>query len=287
MTRLEVVIGSHRDWPLQCWNQGAQTAPAGWASGDIMTAYLYQGQEQSQLMTLAVSWYTAGSTQTGYGQAQVVLTITAAQSATLEQNGVYTWQIWRTPSGSSEATCVGRGQLAALPAAGSDTQTVTPYIQYSDMKALAPWIEYCQDSDSDQEGFYSQRLQSREWMDWMILNCYRGAYVGLFEQHSTMAFEFGYAGWRRSLGPSPSLITYLEDNDLIVRPQIVKACSHYAISLVGLAQVGANNQYASWGAYHRDMAEREAVGITAEIDINGDGIGELFINLSSTNTLFT
>jgi hypothetical protein len=35
------------------------------------------------------------------------------------------------------------------------------------------------------------------------------------------------------------------------------------------------------------MADRLATAITAEIDINGDGVGELFVILGQTNTLYS
>jgi hypothetical protein len=89
------------------------------------------------------------------------------------------------------------------------------------------------------------------------------------------------------VGPSPSLITYLEQNKLIVRPQIVKACAHWAASLVGLAQIGPNNQQVQYGMFHRAMAERESVSIVAEIDLTGTGIGSIMVPLSSSNTIFT
>jgi hypothetical protein len=286
MDQLRIVQGAYADYPIQSWNRGKVTQPA-YASGDTLAAYVYQGQSDTVLFAPSVTWYTAGSTQTGYTQGQVLVSITGAQSALLEQNGTYTLQVWWTQSGGGKTEPIVRSQLVCEPAAGATIQTVTPYCQLSDLLDYAPWVSIVQNTDSDQEGFYRQRLKAREWMDWMILNDYRGAFVGLFETHSTAAFEFGYAGWRRSLGPSPSLITYLSQNMLLVKPYIVEACAYKAISLVGLGQIGLNNQLASHGAYYRDMATRKACEITAEVDINGDGIGELFISLNSTNSLYT
>jgi hypothetical protein len=282
-----LVQGAYADWPLQTWNRGSQTAPAFGAS-DTIAAYVYPGQSQAQLFAPAVSWYTAGDTQTGYGQGQVMVSMTAAQSATLEAGGRYTLIVWWTGFGTSKTAPVWRGEIAVEPAAGTSTQLVAPYCQLSDLLQYAPWIRTLQDQDSDQESFYSQRLQARQWLDWAIENCYRGASVGNFEYASTLAFAFGGGvGWRRGVGPSPSMVTWLEEDLLIVRPQIVEASAYKAISQIGLAQIGLNNQQAAFGAYYRDMAERVLVATTAEIDLNSDGVGEIFVSLGSTNTLFT
>jgi hypothetical protein len=109
-TTLEITVGSHEDYPLQCWNRGAKSAPV-FLPSDVMTAYLYVGLAQAQLLTLAVTWYTKGGTQTGYDQGQVLLTITSAQSAPLIADATYTIIIWRTPSGSLETSDVWRGEL--------------------------------------------------------------------------------------------------------------------------------------------------------------------------------
>lgn len=287
MTQLKITIGAHRDWPLQCWNEGAAT-PATFAATDGLSAYVYRGQDQAALFAPQVAWYTAGGTQTGYGQGQVQATIASAQSAALEGDGEYALAVWRTPSGSTETDCVWSGRLLALPAAGSAGQTLACYNTYADMLRYGPWVKQAQDADSDQEGFYSQRLEAREWFDGSVINNYRGASIGNFDTTSTLAFAFGGGvGWRRGVGPSPSMVQWLGQDLLIVRPQVVRACAYKALSIVGLAQAGTNNRLAGFGAYCRDMADRELTAITAEVDLNSDGVGEIFIALGSTNTLLT
>lgn len=278
--QVAVVAGSTADWPLVATSGGV---PMAFASGDTITALVYGGQAQGSLFAPAAAW-TGG---TGYATGAFTVSPTSAQTAGLDPLGDYTLHgIW-TSADLTRTAVVRRAQLLVYPAPGTQAQTITPYCKYQDMLDIADWVSMLQENDVDTEGFYVQRLRAREWMDWNILNNYRGAYVGLYEEHSVMAFQFGYAGWRRSLGPSPTLLTYLQSNFLIVRPQIIRACAHYACSLIALKQVGVNNQYANWGAYHRDMASRTLAGTTAEIDVDGDGIGEQFINLGSVNVLFT
>jgi hypothetical protein len=277
---VDVVRGSDADWPVQATSQGQ---PMVFASADTLAGQVYRGQDQAPLFTASAAW----ASPSGYSTGSAVVTATAAQTALLEAGGSYSLQLWWTAANASRKACIARRLLSVLPGPGAATQLVTPYCALQDLLDVAPWIRLVQSPDSDQEGFYSQRLQARTWMDQAIINCYRGAFVGLFETHSTAAFAFGYAGWRRSLGPSPSLIAYLQSNFLLVKPYIVKACAHHAAGLIGLAQIGLNNQQAALGAYHRDEADRLMCGVTAEVDLNADGIGELFISLDSTNSLFT
>jgi hypothetical protein len=282
MQTIKIPLGSKTDLPIQTTNRGGKSNPA-YQPSDSFTAQLSRGQGQAVLFNPTVAFYTDGGTQTGYDQGQVLVALAAAQMATLEAGGTYLLEVWWT----QQTSCVARLAIFVEASAGTGTQTVVPYCSLQDVLDIAPWVRQIQDSDSDQEGFYAQRKQARDWMDEAILNNYRGAYVGLFETHSTMAFAFGYAGWRRSLGPSPSLVTYLQQNLLLVKPYIVRATAHWAAGLIGLSQIGINPQQAQMGCYHRDTAEREMVAITAEVDLNADGVGELFINLGSTNTLFS
>jgi|GEM_PF-6825654 len=180
MTQIEIIAGSKEDWPLQCWNRGSVSSPTDWASTDTLSAYVYQGQSETQVFAPTVAWYTAGGTQTGYGQAQVLLTIGSSDSGALEPNGTYTVIIWRTPTGSTQPSAVWRGTLKVLPAAGTSTQLVTPYCQLSDMLLYAPWLRDIGDVDTMQEGFYTQppgpavaRLACGQAVAWGSVGCLR------------------------------------------------------------------------------------------------------------------
>lgn len=287
MTNLSIVQGSAADYPLQCWNRGAQSAPA-FAAGDTVSAYVYPGGALAPAFAAAASWYTAGNTQNGYQRGQVLVSIAPDQSMSLEANGSYVLQVWWTSADASKTACVWRGGLSVEPASGTGARTIATYCELDDALRYAAWVRLVANSDTQQEGFYSERLQARRWLDWAILNAYRGASVGNFEYHSTMAFSFGGGvGWRRGVGPSPSMVQWLQRDMLILRPQIVEACAYRTIAIIGLGQIGVNNQYASYGAYFRDMSERVLCATTAEIDLNNDGVGEILVSLGSTNTLFT
>lgn len=287
MTQLKIVWGSSRDYPLQAINEGGVSFPS-FSANDVLTAYVYQGQNLVPLFNPTVTWFTNNGTQTGFGQGQVLVSIANAQAATLDEGGTYSLQVWWSPAVQPDkSAAIARCTLYVEPSPGTATQQIVPYCQLSDMLMYANWITIVQNADTDEEGFYSQRLQARKWMDMMILNAYRGAFVGMFEDLSVMAFDFGNVGWRRSLGPSQALFDYLAANDLLLREDVVQACAYKAISIVGMAQIGINNQFAAFGAYYRDEATRVASAITAEIDLNDDGWGEMFITLGASNTLRT
>lgn len=275
MYQIYVVRGQTDVWPMQIRDKQQQPLVDVFDGTEPLACDVWSGEEQATLFTLPVAW-DSGPAGT------VKIPVPGVTSAAA---GVGLYQGLVRLADNSEA--LGRFELDIRHAPGSGVETITPYCALQDLLDYAPWTKLVQ-SEEDVTGFLDKRIQAREWLDWVIINNYRGASVGLFETHSTMAFAFGGGvGWRRSLGPSPSLIDYLAADKLLIRPQIIRACAYKAISYIGLAQIGISNQYAALGSYYRDMADRELVGITAEVDLNNDGTGELFINLSSTNTLNT
>ena len=368
--QLKVAIGADRDWPVQCWLDGA-IAPASFGPSDTVTAYVYRGQSQAQLFALTAAPYTAGA-GLGYPGGQVQLTIAAANSATLDADGTYDVLVWWQPSGSGLNRCVWRGQLLAEAAAGTATQVVTPYCTYAEMLKYAPWVALINDSSADQEGFYVQRLEARNWLNDLIVRSWRGTSAAYFGDAARSA-QFWLGSWVRRTplrsywlmnqlaggfvlnatiaapgsgytsepvvtAPSPPAGTgnltatlsallngsggvgsiavntqglgyapgqaltlsfsggggsgaaataYVSTGVLMLRPDIVRLCAYKAISYVGLAQIGINNQYAGYGRYFGDQAEALVCATVAECDLNGDGIADLPIPLVATNTLFT
>lgn len=275
MLQTYVVKGEGDVWPIQIRDKQQQPLTGAFDGTEAITCVAWSGEDQTVAFTLPVVWDNA---PLGTIKVQVPGPISAAQDVGLYQCLVKL---------ADDSEALARFTLDIRHAPGTGVETITPYCSYQDLEEYAPWVRLVQ-TEEDLAGFLDKRVQAREWFDWLVLNNYRGASVGLFENHSTLAFVFGGGvGWRRSLGPSPSLITYLQQNKLIVRPQVIRCCAYKAISYIGLSQIGLNNQFAVYGAYYRDQVDREATGITAEIDLTGTGIGSLFINLSSTNTLMT
>jgi hypothetical protein len=282
--QVEVVQGSALSRQIQLYDLEG-TPPVVFIATDILNAYVWQGQNQATLFSPTVTWSSAPA-------GLVNLQLTNAMTLGLDYAANYKLQI--TVTRGELTYTVADGILSVLASPQAATDLILTYCQYSDLLLYAPWIQTVQNVDTDQEGFYVQRLNARNWLDEVILNNYRGSYIGQFDGLSEMALQFGYGvGLRRSIGPATAMITYLENNDLLLaRPNgqptnIVRICAYKAIADIGLAQIGLNNQLASLGAFFADKCDAEAVKTIAEVDTNGDGIGELFIPLGTTNTLNT
>lgn len=104
--RLVIVQGAAQDFCLQSLNRGG--AAASFASGDTISAAIYQWSVATPICTPTVAWYTAGGNQTGYDQGQIVVSPTNAEAALLQPTGgplgytmVVTWTSAAQPSKSA------------------------------------------------------------------------------------------------------------------------------------------------------------------------------------------
>ena len=75
-------------------------------------------------------------------------------------------------------------------------------------------------------------------------------------------------------------------NQLLVTPRIKNVCAYYALSRICESMITKGGMYAMLAARYRLEAESLLASTTVEIDVNGDGFGEVPINFSSTNTLW-
>ncbi len=101
---------------LQIANNDGTPATNIYTSGSVLSAIIYEGQNQAIIATLtAPTWYTAGSTQTGYDQGQFSLAIANTATATLDPAGEYYVQVSQTTSGSTSMVWMGRLKILATP----------------------------------------------------------------------------------------------------------------------------------------------------------------------------
>lgn len=277
---LSLVQGSDADFSIQAANTDG-TFPA-FAAGDTIATVLYQGQSMTPLFSPATVW-TGG---TGYETGNLTASPTNAETSTLDANGEYALQAWWTSADATRKACIARRRIRVYGAPGSGVDTIVAYNSYQDMLNYGSWVAGVQDLDVDQEGFYAQRLMARNWFDWAVINTYTNSFIGLYGAHSDSAFAFGGGyGVRQSTGPNTIMIGYLASDLLIVRPQVVEACAHFALARVGLAQIGLNPSFVQYGYYHQAKASRLMTAITAEIDTQQTGSANIFVNLGSSNTL--
>jgi hypothetical protein len=199
MLDLSVVQGSAADWVLAAVNRDG-TVPTGFLNTDTLVSAVWSGQDQTTIFNPTVSWFDSTTGQVNVG-------VIESQTAALEQVGDYHLNVTATRAGKSVVIidCT----LRVLPAPGSSTQAITPYCGYADLLRYANWISLVQDTSVDQEGFYSQRLEARQWLDWLIVRSWRGTSQAYFGDSGRTA-QFWLGGWvRRTPVPSAWLIGQL------------------------------------------------------------------------------
>ncbi len=97
---LVLVTGQPTTRAVQCHVYGSGTVPAIFNSTDILTASVVPARQTSPIFMPGVNWYTATGTQSGYGEGQVEVTLTAAEMALLVPTISYTLIIYRALEGN-------------------------------------------------------------------------------------------------------------------------------------------------------------------------------------------
>jgi hypothetical protein len=280
-TPLVIIRGATGYYPVEVLNQGGDTT-AVFAPTDTFTCTIGRGQDQAPLFNPSVTFYTANGTQTGYDQGELLITIASVQSAALEPGGTYAGQIWW----DQQAVVVLEFALYCKPAAGVADQDITPYNSYQDMLLYADWVKMIQRKDTDQEGFYSQRLQARQWYDQIILNAYIGTGWIPFGSPGVSMYSWS-GGWSYGFTlTSQWLRDQLAADRLLLRPEVVRACAYKAISIVAMSPIGGNNFQAA-GQWFAREADREVLKTTAEIDTSTppSGLGGLPVPLGNARVI--
>jgi hypothetical protein len=287
MTPLKLARGTSRDFDLKVKLPGQVDVPEDLFRGDdTLATAIWKGDDGAPLLTPATAWLS-----TSLGTYRI--TLNDADTAGWAV-GTYRWQATATRGGRTGV--IGEGTLEVTSSPGTAVDPPT-YCTYEDMLTEASWIAQVQDQDTDQAGFVEARARARRDIDDIIVANYRGASVGLFGTQSAAALSWGYGGgpWR-SLAPSQILRTYLDSDYLMrgrvpgelgYRPKVALLAAWRAISIVGLKQIGLNQQQAASGAMFYRMFLAGMASFTAEIDTNGDGYCEIPIPCGATNTVFT
>jgi hypothetical protein len=69
---LKVWAGAAVDAPVQCNLRPGGAAPAAFAAGDALAAWVYQAGVDAPIFAADLAWYDRAGTQTGYEQGQVL-----------------------------------------------------------------------------------------------------------------------------------------------------------------------------------------------------------------------
>jgi len=100
---------------LQINNNDGLPATGIYTSGSTLSATVGEGQNQASLFSPTVSWYTANSTQTGYGQGQFSISFAGSATTSLNPAGEYYVYVSQTTSGVSSLVWMGRLKILATP----------------------------------------------------------------------------------------------------------------------------------------------------------------------------
>jgi len=278
---LEITQGAARDFPLQVFNADGTPATT-FVNTDTLACSVWQGQNETPVLTPAVAWL-GGNAPTG----QIVITFQNADSQGLAY-GQYYIQVFATRTGTPTRTAalLPKGSSITVLAAPSTTFTARPsYITIKSIRNIAPWIDDLIVPDSD-SGFDNQIADARSWLDELIIRNYRGGNVSLLGYHGFALDAWYTGGGRRTSLTNHWLFTALQSNQLLVTQRVIDIQSYYALARICECMITKAGQYISLAARFRLEAESLLASTTVEIDVNGDGWGEVPINFSSTNTLW-
>jgi hypothetical protein len=276
---VELVQGTARDFPFQITNPDG-TVPTGiFTVTDVLTAKVWAGSNEVPLLTPTASWVSAPN-------ATYQVTLQNIDSSSLPY-GIYYLQAYATRPGTPPRTTalLPRGSSLEIIAAPAAVVPRPTYIGIADLRKIAPWIEDLQVPDSS-EGFHDPCADSRDWLDELTLRNYRGGNVSLLGYHGMALDAWFTGGGRRTALTNRWLFAALAANQLLVTPRVKNVCAYYALSRICESMITKGGMYAMLAARYRLEAESLLASTTVEIDVNGDGFGEVPVNFSSTNSLW-
>jgi len=296
---IQLAQGTSADWQFQLMGTTAPTEPwtldpeqtvlisgtpgstaqGSFLSTDVLTAKVWAGSNETPLLTPTASWISAPN-----AQFQVSLQNTDSSSLAY---GIYYLQAYATRAGTPTRTTalLPRGSSLEIIAAPLAVVPRPTYIGVVDLRKIAPWIDDLQVPDSH-EGFDDPCSDARDWLDEMTLRNYRGGNVSLLGYHGFALDAWYTGGGRRTSLTNRWLFAALAANQLLVTPRVRQVCAYYALSRICESMITKSGQYVALASRFRFEAESLLASTTVEIDVNGDGFGEVPINFSSTNTLW-
>ncbi len=253
--------------------------PIAYDGTELLSYRVWPGGNLSTVLTGTPEWVTpsAGSTLVRLTEAQTAgLAVGQYRIQCSLQDLVSTWVYY-------DAVVA----ITSIPGAGT---ALPVYCSLQDMTDLCGWIEDLADLSRDEAGFARQRGKAREWWDGLLLRAYKGGGASQVGPGGYFMNTWAYRGtllqsdWLRQLLANGALIT-----TGAVGGQVRRANAYYALAAVCRQQIGRGDarNYQQLAAFFQSSAWSEAASCVCEIDVNGDGIGEIPIVLANTNTRYT
>jgi hypothetical protein len=238
---------------------------------DVFAWTLWAGDDQQALIT------GFGTLQSPSTAALVDISITKASLTSLPP-GTYRIAGVLNPGVDDVPWLDDRIQITPGPGTAAAPKV---YCSYSDLTDECSWIGELLDKN-DQAGFAEKRRQARDAFEDLLHRHFRSN-TGLTRQQALIAG----VGTRRQGMRSPWLTEQLAANKLIITPIIVRANALFALGAILKDKIGSKGRtsYQQLAAMYAGMADDVASGITAEIDADGDGYGDVAIELGIVDTL--
>jgi hypothetical protein len=269
---LSVAIGGRLSKTLTILdsNDNAITSYTGSAT---LSIECWRGDDQASLFSPTAAWISAAA-------GTISCVISAAQSTTLT---VGRYNLMLTVTGTDGPAKYQFGFLDVTPAPGSGTVRAT-YQTWDQTKRYAgSWAEKLQRADSDQTGFAEERADARQEFESLLHAHNRGSGGGLTSSFGAYEpLSTGRNGFRDSW-----LTTALAANKLLVTKPIIECCALMTLASICRRQIDPSKSdgYSAAASYFAARADDIAATISAEIDDNADGYGDVIIHLGTTDTL--
>lgn len=264
---LNAVAGLVARWRQQLYEADGITPYAGASPSWSLAARLWPGGGQPAVAPAPVaSWDDADA-------GTYRLTIPAATSAGI-RGGTYRLLVEIHPGGGSDPFPAFNGRVKFEGNAGQDAP-IPAYGDYEDLLIDGSCVADLLDPEDGIADFARERGRAREDLDEAIL------------AHAPASSTWGgLRGGSSSIGGrNPYLAGLLADDRLVVTSQVRRAVALQALALICRAEVSPKeDRYAAFAAGFQAEADVALSTLTAEIDTDGDGVGDLFIPLGTTNT---
>lgn len=248
----------------------------GFDGSEVLTTTVWPGGDRSASFVATTTWLSPSA-------AQILILITAAQSATLAP-GRYQLETTATAAGDDPEDVYGCTlDVQSGPGTATAPRTYTTLQDLRDHQR--GWLDTIL-TDDDQAGFIRQQAMARDWIGDLAHAHYRVASLAMVV--GGQAF-----GPRRSGARSQWLQEQLDADRLIVSPQVIKACAMRALAHICEGMIGGGGipggggvSFGSLTKYYRSESDYIASTMTLQIDADGDGYGEIVIDLSCTDPLY-
>lgn len=271
-------LGTDRTYQITLYDSGGNLVTS-FEAADALSAAIWAGDDMTTSVAPSVTWITPA-------QGTISLTVSAANTASLS-TGLYRIRVAIAPLGTGQLLVAYDGRIEFTYSAAAGTPRPV-YCTYQDLLKIAPWIESIQDAANDQAQFTDERADARAWFDECCLRNFHATYMGQYGAASQYLFDFwGAGGPRKSVLASRWLTQALAANQLLVSVRVARVNALYALSQICTAQILTKSSYAALAAKFWHDAQNLLISTVAEIDVDGDGYGEVAIKFSTAVSLHT